>query len=95
MHGQLQIFLLSVFDASSKLQNGILSGNVLDHGPLKQCISIRQPTESGLVKGKQCSLNLVPDEEWLRTIIVTIRGVSDKVLQTNPLSLVDILWVFF
>ena len=45
-------FFFLVFDSSSKLQAGILSGNIANFGDFDQCLSIKR----GPVQGKYCQI---------------------------------------
>lgn len=67
-----------MFDSSSKLQAGILNGNLMDYGAFKQCISIQKYTQYGNLIGKHCSISLKPDKKLI-WIILKFRNVSKKV----------------
>lgn len=43
-----------VFDATAKLQAGILSGNLVNLGFFEQCLQISAETLDGRIKGKYC-----------------------------------------
>lgn len=67
-----------VFDSSSKLQSGILIGNLVEYGSFKQCLSIYKQTQAGSIRGKHCSFRIIPGEKILRAV-TGFRNVSKKV----------------
>ncbi|XP_066146785.1 nose resistant to fluoxetine protein 6-like [Euwallacea fornicatus] len=73
----LEEWALKMFDSSSKLQAGILHGNLFDFGDYRQCISISQVNLSRPLRGKHCTLKLHPDEFLLKKVL-SFRGVSTK-----------------
>ncbi|XP_066252625.1 nose resistant to fluoxetine protein 6-like [Euwallacea similis] len=73
----LEEWAIKMFDSSSKLQTGILHGNLFDFGDYRQCISISQANLSGHLRGKHCTLKLHPDEFLLKKVL-SLGGVSTK-----------------
>lgn len=67
-----------MFDSSSKLQAGILEGNLFEFGAFQQCIQIYKETNYGPIRGKFCSLRIMPDMMLLEKIL-EFRNVSRKV----------------
>ncbi|ERL92848.1 hypothetical protein D910_10155, partial [Dendroctonus ponderosae] len=74
---------LKMFDASSKMQSGILAGNLFNFGSFDQCIAVQAETAYGPLKGKHCTLKLRPDTALLKKIL-SYNNISEKVLQTFP-----------
>ncbi|KAF7284842.1 hypothetical protein GWI33_021485 [Rhynchophorus ferrugineus] len=69
---------LNMFDASSKIQSGILYGNLFEFGNFKQCVSIHtKDTDSGSLRGKHCTLKVYPDTKLLKKIL-SFRHISEK-----------------
>ncbi|KAL1509152.1 hypothetical protein ABEB36_003936 [Hypothenemus hampei] len=68
---------LKMFDSSSKIQSGILFGNLVEFGNFKQCISIHTDTIYGPINGKHCTLKVLPDHYLLKRIL-SYRNVSEK-----------------
>ncbi|KAH1020009.1 hypothetical protein HUJ04_009740 [Dendroctonus ponderosae] len=60
---------LKMFDASSKMQSGILAGNLFNFGSFDQCIAVQAETAYGPLKGKHCTLKLRPDTVLLKKIL--------------------------
>ncbi|XP_074031574.1 nose resistant to fluoxetine protein 6 [Leptinotarsa decemlineata] len=68
---------LQMFDSSSKLQGGILLGNLVDFGSFSQCIKIYQNTDFGPIYGKHCLLKIKPSVPLIKTVLA-FRNVSEK-----------------
>ncbi|CAH0555457.1 unnamed protein product [Brassicogethes aeneus] len=68
---------LKMFDSNSKLQSGILLGNLFEFGSFQQCLEIDEETESGQILGKHCRLKIKPSMSLMRNIL-GFRNVSDK-----------------
>ena len=67
-----------VFDSSSKLQAGILDGNLFEFGAFQQCLHIYKDSRYGPIRGKFCSLKIIPDVQLLKKIL-EFRNISSKV----------------
>lgn len=52
------IFSILVIDASSKLQSGILYGNLYNLGEYDECVDANHMTEDGLLQGKYCMISV-------------------------------------
>ncbi|XP_030763573.1 nose resistant to fluoxetine protein 6-like [Sitophilus oryzae] len=75
---RFESWALDMFDASSKLQSGLLLSNLFEFGNYKQCISIyTDDVENGPLRGKHCTLKVFPDTRLLKKIL-TFRNVSEK-----------------
>lgn len=61
-----------MFDASSKLQPGILLGNLVEFGSFKQCIDVQSE-----VHGKHCLIKITPTLKLIKKIL-SFRNVSEK-----------------
>ncbi|XP_048524298.1 nose resistant to fluoxetine protein 6 isoform X2 [Dendroctonus ponderosae] len=68
---------LKMFDASSKMQSGILAGNLFNFGSFDQCIAVQAETAYGPLKGKHCTLKLRPDTALLKKIL-SYNNISEK-----------------
>ncbi|GJQ80381.1 hypothetical protein Trydic_g12243 [Trypoxylus dichotomus] len=68
---------LKMIDSSSKLQSGILIGNLVEFGSFKQCVNIEAATRSGVIRGRQCILRISPPLSVLQKIL-SFRGISAK-----------------
>ncbi|XP_017786446.1 PREDICTED: nose resistant to fluoxetine protein 6-like [Nicrophorus vespilloides] len=64
-----QPWALQMFDSSSKLQSGILLGNLMDYGSFKECIYIKAYTEAGEINGKHCVIRIQPTENIVKKIL--------------------------
>ncbi|EFA01530.2 Nose resistant to fluoxetine protein 6-like Protein [Tribolium castaneum] len=73
----LEPWALKMFDSSSKLQAGILEGNLFEFGAFQQCIQIYRDTNHGPIRGKFCSLKVKPDMNLLQKIL-EFRNVSRR-----------------
>ncbi|KAJ8977936.1 hypothetical protein NQ317_017404 [Molorchus minor] len=73
----LEPWALKMFDSSSKLQAGILLGNMMDFGSFSQCLQIYKNTEFGPIYGKHCLLKIKPSIQLIRTIL-KFRNITDK-----------------
>ncbi|CAH1370736.1 unnamed protein product, partial [Tenebrio molitor] len=73
----LESWALQMFDSSSKLQSGILMGNLVEYGAFRQCLKIYKETENEPIRGKHCSFRIIPGEKILRTVM-GFRNVSHK-----------------
>lgn len=75
-------FKFSVFDATSKLQSGIISGNLYELGHYDQCISIER--ENGFlqsVNGKYClgTAAILNGTDLLSTLLRAAANISKVV----------------
>lgn len=61
-----------MFDASSKIQPGILLGNLVEFGSFKQCVSLQSEVE-----GKHCLIKITPTLKLIKKIL-SFRNVSEK-----------------
>ncbi|KAG5898778.1 hypothetical protein JTB14_010988 [Gonioctena quinquepunctata] len=68
---------LQMFDSSSKLQGGILLGNLVDFGSFSQCLKIYHGSEFGPIYGKHCLLKMKPSIQLVKKVL-TFRNVSEK-----------------
>ncbi|XP_050298077.1 nose resistant to fluoxetine protein 6-like [Anthonomus grandis grandis] len=68
---------LKMFDSSSKIQSGILYGNLFEFGNYKQCISIYSNSQFGPIRGKHCSLKVYPDTFLLKKIL-SYKNISER-----------------
>ncbi|KAJ8920095.1 hypothetical protein NQ315_011750, partial [Exocentrus adspersus] len=68
---------LQMFDSSSKLQAGVLLGNLVDYGSFSQCLGIYKDTEQGPIYGKHCLLQLRLSKNLMRKIL-SYHNVSEK-----------------
>ncbi|XP_044271288.1 nose resistant to fluoxetine protein 6-like [Tribolium madens] len=64
---------LNMFDSSSKIQPGILLGNLVEFGSYKQCIQIRFDE----IKGKHCLIKITPNLNLIKKIL-SFRNVTEK-----------------
>lgn len=67
-----------MFDASSKIQSTILSGNLIDFGGFDQCLSIEEQTNSGVIKGQHCMVEMSPSVK-ITEILIGYRNLTLKV----------------
>ncbi|CAH0560293.1 unnamed protein product [Brassicogethes aeneus] len=68
---------LKMFDSSSKIQAGILYGNLMDYGAFDQCLKIYHYQDgNGSIYGKFCTIHIQPDENLLK-IISGFNNISD------------------
>lgn len=72
------VFPFLVFDSSSKLQAGILLGNLVDYGSFSQCLKIYKDTEYGPIYGKHCLLRIHASKQLLQKIL-SFHNISEKV----------------
>ncbi|XP_076273409.1 nose resistant to fluoxetine protein 6-like isoform X6 [Rhynchophorus ferrugineus] len=72
---------LKMFDSSSKLMSGILNGNLAELGSFRQCLNIYEETLRGTIKGRHCTLRILPSDELMQ-IVLSYRNVSKKWIQT-------------
>lgn len=68
-----------VFDASSKLMPGILSGNLAEFGSWNECLNIRAKTDSGIIRGRYCAIFIYPPEQLVRSIVRYHKNFSEQV----------------
>ncbi|KAJ3658758.1 hypothetical protein Zmor_010479 [Zophobas morio] len=73
----LEPWALKMFDSSSKLQAGILDGNLFEFGAFQQCLHIYKDSRYGPIRGKFCSLKIIPDVQLLKKIL-EFRNISSK-----------------
>ncbi|KAJ3643262.1 hypothetical protein Zmor_025986 [Zophobas morio] len=64
---------LNMFDASGKIQSGILLGNLVEFGSFKECIHIKY----GEIKGKHCLLKITPTLDLIKQILA-FRNVTER-----------------
>ncbi|XP_015840383.2 nose resistant to fluoxetine protein 6 isoform X1 [Tribolium castaneum] len=64
---------LNMFDSSSKIQPGILLGNLFEFGSFKQCIQ----TRFGEIRGKHCSVKITPNLNLVKKIL-SFRSITEK-----------------
>ena len=62
-----------MFDASGKIQSGILLGNLVEFGSFKECIHIKY----GEIKGKHCLLKITPTLDLIKQILA-FRNVTER-----------------
>lgn len=48
-----------MFDASSKISNGLMEGNVLDLGNYEECLAIEDTFENKTILGRYCGLGVI------------------------------------
>lgn len=58
-------FLLAVLDASSKLQSGILKGNVRDYGNFKECLESVGTYGNETIRGKYCLARVITSMQFV------------------------------
>ncbi|XP_060531161.1 nose resistant to fluoxetine protein 6-like isoform X2 [Cylas formicarius] len=68
---------LKMFDSSSKLQSGILYGNLFEFGSFRQCLEIDETTRFGSIAGKHCTLKVYPDTRLIKKIL-SYRNISER-----------------
>lgn len=74
-------FKITVFDATSKLQSGIISGNLYELGHYDQCVSIENEGVRQLVNGKYClgSAAMLNGSDLLSTLLRVAANISKTV----------------
>lgn len=72
------MFFVLVFDATSKLQSGIISGNWYDFGQFDQCISIKESGSTGTIQGKYCigKISILNDTDMFTKILTVAKNLS-------------------
>ncbi|XP_076273405.1 nose resistant to fluoxetine protein 6-like isoform X2 [Rhynchophorus ferrugineus] len=79
---------LKMFDSSSKLMSGILNGNLAELGSFRQCLNIYEETLRGTIKGRHCTLRILPSDELMQ-IVLSYRNVSKKRFKLLKHSVLD------
>ncbi|KAJ8945119.1 hypothetical protein NQ318_001584 [Aromia moschata] len=89
----LQNFLKYMFDSSSKLQGGVLLGNLMDFGSFSQCLQIYKNSVFGPIHGKHCVLKIKPSIPLMKKIL-SFRNVSEKrfLKVYETVEKVDLAW---
>lgn len=62
-HNMLNCFFPLVYDASFRVPQGILTGNLAHLGNFYQCLAIRQDAEDGPIEGKYCTISMPMDAD--------------------------------
>lgn len=72
---------ISVWDASSNLPNGILSGNLYDLGQFDQCLSIRESGFDGGISGKYClgTVSVSNDNDVYSALLRIVGNITKNV----------------
>ncbi|XP_044739869.1 O-acyltransferase like protein-like [Chrysoperla carnea] len=71
-----ETWALKMFDSSSKIQSTILGGNLIDFGGFDQCLAIHEETDSGLIDGKHCIVEIKPSEKIMKIVVENFRNIS-------------------
>ncbi|KAJ8973784.1 hypothetical protein NQ317_009440 [Molorchus minor] len=90
----LKPWALQMFDASSKVNSGILNGNLAEYGAYTQCLNIYENTKYGPIRGRHCSFRIMPTENLLQ-IILGFRNISERkfqLLKTSVMDGVKLMW---
>lgn len=69
--------VISVFDASSKINSGYLSGNIVDFGAFDQCLAIEESFGDRKIYGKYCLILIQIELDAIEDLIKTL--ISKKV----------------
>lgn len=84
-----------MFDASSKLQPGLLVGSTGEFGSFEECLQIFTSSNYGPIRGQMCTLKVIPGEKLTRSIL----KISNLPLQVSSyyinISKFTILFIFF
>lgn len=72
----MRFIIILVFDSSSKIQSTILGGNLIDFGGFDQCLEIHEETDSGLIDGKHCIVEIKPSEKIMKIVVENFRNIS-------------------
>lgn len=67
-----------MFDSSSKLQAGILEGNLVEFGAFQQCLQTFKISQYGIIRGKFCTIKIRPNIQLMQTIL-QFRNITKKV----------------
>ncbi|XP_044255130.1 nose resistant to fluoxetine protein 6-like [Tribolium madens] len=84
----MESWALQMFDSSSKLQSGILMGNLVEYGAFKQCLRIYKATPNGPIRGKHCTFRIILGERILRTVM-GFHNVSQKRFDLLKKSIIE------
>ncbi|XP_030761631.1 nose resistant to fluoxetine protein 6-like [Sitophilus oryzae] len=68
---------LKMVDASSKLQAGLLLGNLAEYGSYSQCLRIFTETEYGPLLGKHCFLKIWPSKKLILQVL-KLNRIEDR-----------------
>ncbi|KAF5288412.1 hypothetical protein FQR65_LT12025 [Abscondita terminalis] len=86
-----QEWAIKMLDASSKLQSGILEGNIHDIGAFDECIRIKEELESNKIVGKYCLLHIKTSDFIHSNIHIANVGLRRGICLPDTCSNSDII----